>query len=231
MNKIKERVVGSLCVALALTTSGLTLRVHQPVLAEPRDHRRACRVPAWWHQNRNYLIRSGWVDRNHWSVNNPPCFPSNNPIETPGEKPEPVTIRIIGRSIRCSTCLRKAFPPLQTDNRNGKETVTLSLERGIERSNSYSASVNVDARFVSAGVGYDVTHTQQVMYGYSIPVPPGYAGMIQAFDRYEETTFVILRGDREVGRGRSYKYFRPEFSSYSRRSDNSNRESCIPNTC
>ena len=71
----------------------------------------------------------------------------------------------------------------------GPGHLTLSYTRSV--SNQWSASANVSAEVVSAGVGFNVTQSTTVQYSYSMDVPAGKTYEIDAHDVFRRTYFQV----------------------------------------
>lgn len=73
---------------------------------------------------------------------------------------------------------------------NGPGTLTLSTTKGV--SNSYNATVTVNAGDVSAAVGYSVTQSQEWTYSDSGNMPDSNTYEIVAYNDFNGTTFDVV---------------------------------------
>ena len=92
---------------------------------------------------------------------------------------------------------------------NGPGKLTLSYQKTV--SNKWSANVGISASGVSAGVGFDVTHSESMTYSYETEVPGGHQWEIDAYNVFDGVTFDIYWdpwvGDPYyVGYGDAYQF-------------------------
>lgn len=71
----------------------------------------------------------------------------------------------------------------------GPGTLTLDITQSV--SNQWSANVGVSADVVSAGVGFDVTHSQSYHYSYSTTLNAGEHKQINAYNRYYHYNYEV----------------------------------------
>ena len=77
----------------------------------------------------------------------------------------------------------------------GPTGATLSMSQQGSVSNTFQANVGVNAQVVSAGVGFNVTQSWSVTYGYSVQVPPNKTYRIQSFHHYNGVDFNVWDDD------------------------------------
>ncbi len=100
---------------------------------------------------------------------------------------------VVGQS--CGTEL------LQQTSGRGKATLVLSVDKSV--STLVTREVNIDLKYVSAGMGWSVTNTYGVKNETRYEVPDGKWGVVQAFplyDVYEGYVYVGVGGNLPTGK-------------------------------
>ncbi|MFF1561886.1 hypothetical protein [Streptomyces sp. NPDC058279] len=72
---------------------------------------------------------------------------------------------------------------IQQTSGQGKTTLVLSVERSVAA--TVTKEINVDLKYVSAGVGWSVTNSYAVKNETRYEVPAGKCGTVQAFPLYD----------------------------------------------
>ncbi|GAA1927845.1 hypothetical protein GCM10009753_71930 [Streptantibioticus ferralitis] len=94
----------------------------------------------------------------------------------------------------------------QIDYTSGRGPSTISLTVNKSVAATWSANANVQASYVSAGVGFNVTTTYSVTRGMSYPVPSGKVGVIRAYPSLRAYSFDVFdRFDNKIGNGYAYQ--------------------------
>ncbi|MEU4729566.1 hypothetical protein [Streptomyces sp. NPDC023588] len=83
---------------------------------------------------------------------------------------------------------------IQQTSGRGKTTLVLSVDKSV--STVVTREVNVDFKYISAGMGWSVTNTYGVKNETRYEVPDGKWGVVQAFPLYD-----VWEGDAYVGVG------------------------------
>ncbi|OEJ22614.1 hypothetical protein BGK67_32585 [Streptomyces subrutilus] len=90
---------------------------------------------------------------------------------------------------------------IQQTSGQGKTTLVLSVEKSVAA--TVTKEVNVDLKYVSAGMGWSVTSTYGVKNESRFEVPDGKWGTVQAFplfDVYEGEAWAGVGGDLPTGK-------------------------------
>lgn len=74
----------------------------------------------------------------------------------------------------------------------GPGPITLHMSQTTTVSNSFHASVSINPKIVSAGVGFDVTHSREISLQCDFPVPAGKYGSIEAHTIYDSYSYDIM---------------------------------------
>lgn len=110
--------------------------------------------------------------------------------------------------------LRTVKPFVTMVQGNGPTTIGIDLTRTVK--NSFSASVNVSAEVVSAGVGFNVERTESVTYRSSTSVPNGACWTLRAYNVFYEYGFEVwqepfIGSDKKIGSGSARDFQGIEF--------------------
>lgn len=110
--------------------------------------------------------------------------------------------------------LRTVKPFVTMVQGNGPTTIGIDLTRTVK--NSFSASVNVSAEVVSAGVGFNVERTESVTYRSSTSVPNGACWTLRAYNVFYEYGFEVweepfIGADKKIGSGSARDFQGIEF--------------------
>jgi|GEM_PF-6634558 len=81
----------------------------------------------------------------------------------------------------------------------GKTTLVLTVEKSVET--ELSTDVKVEAKFVSAGVGFSVTRKYSVTDQTRYEVPKGKFGTIEAYPLYDVYPITIYKSGKKAGGG------------------------------
>ncbi|ATB30676.1 hypothetical protein [Melittangium boletus] len=88
---------------------------------------------------------------------------------------------------------------LETTSGAGKTTLVMTVEKSVET--EVSADVKVEAKFVSAGVGFSVTRKYGVSDQTRYEVPKGKFGTIEAYPLYDVYPITIYKSGKKAGGG------------------------------
>jgi hypothetical protein len=110
--------------------------------------------------------------------------------------------------------LRTLKPFVTMVQGNGPATIAIDIARTV--SNSFSATVGVNASVVSAGVGFNVQRSETVAYRSSTTVPSGACWSIRAYNVFFEYAFEVweepfIGADRKIGTGTARDFRGVEF--------------------
>ena len=110
--------------------------------------------------------------------------------------------------------LRTVRPFVTMVQGNGPTTIGIDVTRTVK--NSFSASVNVSAEVVSAGLGFNVERTESVTYRSSTSVPNGACWTLRAYNVFYEYGFEVwqepfIGSDKKIGSGSARDFQGIEF--------------------
>ena len=116
--------------------------------------------------------------------------------------------------VRNKRYLRTLKPFVTMVQSNGPTTMSIDITRTVK--NSFSASVNVSAEVVSAGVGFNVERSESVTYRSSTTVPNGACWTLRAYNVFYEYAFEVwqepfIGSDRKIGSGTARDFQGIEF--------------------
>jgi hypothetical protein len=97
---------------------------------------------------------------------------------------------------------------------NGPTTIAIDITRTV--TNSFTASVSVSAKIVTAGVGFNVERSETVAYRSSTTVPNGACWTIRAYNVFFEYSFEVwqepfIGSDKKIGTGTARDFQGVEF--------------------